>query len=127
MDEPLASLDEARKAEILPYLERLRDETRLPILYVSHAIAEVARLATTIVVIEAGRVLRAGPAAEVLADPAAVPALGVREAGSVLSARVEAHEVDGLTRLATAAGPVWLPRVAAEPGSGYGCGSRRRT
>lgn len=117
MDEPLASLDEARKAEILPYLERLRDETRLPILYVSHAIAEVARLATTIVVIEGGRVLRAGPAAEVLADPAAVPALGVREAGSVLSARVEAHEADGLTRLATAAGPVWLPRVAAEPGA----------
>ena len=46
MDEPLASLDEARKAEILPYIERLRDETRIPIVYVSHSVAEVARLAT---------------------------------------------------------------------------------
>src|SRR5215467_4454571 len=50
MDEPLASLDEARKGEILPYIERLRDESRIPIVYVSHAIAEVTRLATTIVV-----------------------------------------------------------------------------
>ena len=48
MDEPLAALDEARKAEILPYLERLRDEIRIPILYVSHSPSEVARLATTV-------------------------------------------------------------------------------
>ncbi len=117
MDEPLASLDEARKAEILPYLERLRDETRLPILYVSHAMAEVARLATTLVVMEAGRVLRAGPVSEVLADPGAVPSLGIREAGAILPARVEAQEADGLTRLATSAGPLWLPRVVAEVGA----------
>ena len=51
MDEPLASLDEARKAEILPYIERLRDEAGIPIVYVSHAIAEVARLATDVVVL----------------------------------------------------------------------------
>jgi molybdate transport system ATP-binding protein len=51
LDEPMAALDEARKAEILPYLERLRDETQVPVLFVSHAIAEVARLATTIVVL----------------------------------------------------------------------------
>jgi molybdate transport system ATP-binding protein len=49
MDEPLAALDEARKAEILPYLERLRDEMGLPILYVSHSVPEVLRLATTVV------------------------------------------------------------------------------
>ena len=58
MDEPLASLDDARKAEILPYLERLRDEVRVPILYVSHALAEVARLATTMVALAEGRVRR---------------------------------------------------------------------
>jgi len=63
MDEPLAALDEARKAEILPYIEALRDETGLPILYVSHSLPEVARLATTIAVIEAGRVAALGPAA----------------------------------------------------------------
>ena len=59
MDEPLASLDEARKAEVLPYIERLRDRSGLPILYVSHASAEVERLATTVVRLEGGRVAAA--------------------------------------------------------------------
>ncbi|NUB44466.1 molybdenum ABC transporter ATP-binding protein [Fertoebacter nigrum] len=117
MDEPLAALDEARKAEILPYLERLRDEVAVPVLYVSHALAEVARLATTLVVLEGGRVTHAGPAAALLADPAAVPALGIREAGAVLEARVVRHEADGLTQLAVSGGTLLLPRVAAEPGA----------
>lgn len=117
MDEPLASLDHARKAEILPYLERLRDDAGLPILYVSHALPEVARLATTIVVLEAGRVRRAGAAADILGDPALAPALGLREAGSVIGARMMAQEADGLSRLETAAGPIWLPRIAALPGA----------
>jgi molybdate transport system ATP-binding protein len=116
MDEPLAALDEARKAEILPYLERLRDEFRLPILYVSHSVAEVARLATTIVILEAGRVIAAGPTAELLSDPATAPGFGLREAGALLNARVAAQDEDGLTRLQTEAGPIWLPRVAAAPG-----------
>jgi molybdate transport system ATP-binding protein len=117
LDEPLASLDEARKAEILPYLERLRDELHLPILYVSHAISEVARLATTVVLLEAGQVIAAGPAEQVLSDPATAPVLGLREAGAILSARVAAQEADGLTRLDTVAGPLWLPRVAAPVGT----------
>lgn len=116
MDEPLASLDEGRKAEILPYIEALRDETGLPILYVSHSLPEVARLATTIVVIEGGRVAVVGPAAEILSDPAAAPLLGLRDAGAVLTARIVAHEADGLTRLETEAGPLWLPQVAGPPG-----------
>jgi molybdate transport system ATP-binding protein len=69
MDEPLAALDEERKAEILPYLERLRGETDIPVLYVSHSMAEVARLATTLVLMEKGRVVRSGPAHDVLSDP----------------------------------------------------------
>jgi molybdate transport system ATP-binding protein len=116
MDEPLAALDEARKAEILPYLERLRDETQLPILYVTHSAAELARLATTVVLIEAGRVTRAGPAAELLADPTTAPALGLREVGAILVAKVAAQEGDGLTRLDTSAGPLWLPRLHAPLG-----------
>ncbi len=116
MDEPLAALDEARKAEILPYLERLRDELRLPILYVSHSMAEVARLATTVVLIEAGRVTAAGPAADLLSDPAAAPLIGLRDAGALLAARLAEHEEDGLSRLETAAGPIWLPRVPGDPG-----------
>lgn len=58
MDEPLASLDDARKQEILPYIERLRDELKIPILYVTHARAEVERLAAAVVRIEGGRVAR---------------------------------------------------------------------
>ena len=111
------TLDEARKAEILPYLERLRDELRLPILYVSHSVAEVARLATSIVLLEAGRVMAAGPAATVMADPAMAPVMGLREAGALISATVAAHEADGLTRLSSAGGPIWLPRVGAAPGA----------
>ena len=117
MDEPLAALDEARKAEILPYLERLRDDLRLPILYVSHSPAEVARLATTVVLVEGGRLLAAGPAAQILSDPVTAPAFGLREAAAILTARIAGQEDDGLTRLDTAAGPVWLPRVPGAPGT----------
>ena len=60
MDEPLASLDEARKAEIVPYVERLRDETKIPIVYVSHTVAEVARLASDVVMLSDGKVVAAG-------------------------------------------------------------------
>jgi molybdate transport system ATP-binding protein len=116
MDEPLAALDEGRKAEILPYVEALRDETGLPILYVSHSLPEVARLATSIAVIEAGRVAAFGPAAQILSDPETAPHLGLRDAGAVLTARIAAQEGDGLTRLQTSAGPLWLPRIGGEEG-----------
>jgi len=66
LDEPLASLDAARKAEILPYLERLRDNSKLPMIYVSHDAGEVARIATHVVRLEGGRVVASG-GAEVLA------------------------------------------------------------
>ena len=117
MDEPLAALDDQRKSDILPYIERLRDEVRLPILYVSHAMAEVARLATTLVLIDEGRVTAVGPTADLLADPATAPAIGLREVGAVLAARVASHDDDGLTRLQCGAGPLWLPRLSAPVGS----------
>jgi molybdate transport system ATP-binding protein len=72
MDEPLAALDRKRKAEILPYIERLRDEMRLPIIYVSHAADEVARLADDVVLLENGTLVTQGPAAEIFARPPAV-------------------------------------------------------
>lgn len=112
MDEPLAAIDDAAKAEILPYLERLRDLTNVPILYVSHSVPEVARLATTVVLIEGGRVQRTGPAADILSDPASVTTLGPREMGAVLTATIAAHEEDGLTRLICAAGPILVPQTA---------------
>jgi len=118
MDEPLAALDEARKDEILPYLERLRGESAVPILYVSHSVAEVARLATTVVALSGGRVARIGPAGEVLADPQAVPDLGVRTAGALIEGRVAAHDpVDDLTELSVSAGTLTLPRIEAAIGT----------
>ena len=117
MDEPFSALDSARKAEILPYLERLRDQAGLPILYVSHALPEVARLATTIVVLQQGRVVRVGPCAEVLADPAMAGVLGLRDAGALITARLVAHEADGLSQLQTAAGPVFLPHLSGPVGA----------
>jgi molybdate transport system ATP-binding protein len=115
-DEPLAALDAARKAEILPYFERLRDDGRVPVLYVTHSAAEVARLATTVVVLEEGRVVRQGAAQEVLSDPAVTPT-GVREAGAVLEATVAAHHDDGLTELDAGGVPLFVPRVAQAPGA----------
>ncbi|MDS7597991.1 molybdenum ABC transporter ATP-binding protein [Agrobacterium tumefaciens] len=92
MDEPLASLDEARKAEIIPYLERLRDEMKIPIVYVSHSIQEVARLSDTIVVIKDGKVETQGKAADVLSRPALSVHLEKREAGSIVSGHLESFD-----------------------------------
>ena len=118
MDEPLANLDGPRKQEILPYLERLRDgPLGLPILYVSHAVDEVARLANTLVLLQDGAVRAQGPLFDVMADPAAVPLLGVREAGAVLEATVTGHADDGLSTLALSAGTLELPGVQADVGA----------
>lgn len=116
MDEPLAALDGPRKAEILPYLDRLKREAGVPMLYVSHAVDEVARLADHMVLLGGGRVARQGPIFEVMADPAAVPLLGVREAGAVLRAKVAVHGADGLSTLKLAAGEVQLMGVQAPLG-----------
>lgn len=118
MDEPLASLDGPRKQEILPYLEHLRDgPLALPILYVSHAVDEVARLADTLVLIQDGQVRTQGSLFDVMADPAAVPLLGVREAGAVIEADVTAHADDGISTLTVSAGTLELPGVQAEVGA----------
>jgi molybdate transport system ATP-binding protein len=117
MDEPLASLDQARRTEILPYLEALRDETDIPILYVSHSMSEVARLATYIVVLEAGRVVRQGTAQSVLSDPSTVPLMGVQEAGSILNGTVLKHHPDGLTEVQVSSGSMLLPGFDSPTGS----------
>lgn len=114
-DEPLSALDTARKEEILPYFERLRDAFDLPILYVSHSPAEVARLANFVVALEGGQVIGAGRAEEVLGDPAILP-LGARGAGAVLAAMVVTHHEDGLTELSAQGAPLFLPKIAQDPG-----------
>jgi molybdate transport system ATP-binding protein len=112
MDEPLASLDERRRDEILPYIERLRDEMSLPIVYVSHSIPEVARLATTLVVLSDGEVAAIGPTAEVMGRIDLFPLTGRAEAGAILATRVTAHDLQfGLTTLTAAAGELRVPRL----------------
>ncbi|MCF2906325.1 molybdenum ABC transporter ATP-binding protein [Octadecabacter sp. CECT 8868] len=116
MDEPLSALDAPRKAEVLPYIEALRDQTSIPILYVSHDMGEVARLARNIVVLNKGQVVLSGDMEDVLSDPAAVPFLGVRDAGAVLTGRVVGHADDGLTKIETGAGAVWVPGAVGRAG-----------
>lgn len=108
MDEPLAALDAARKREILPYLERLHAELEMPVLYVSHAIDEVARLADHLVLMEEGRVLAAGPLAETLAR-ADLPTARDEEGGVVIAATVGAQDtVYHLTRLDFPGGSIYV-------------------
>ncbi len=117
MDEPLASLDEQRKAEIIPYLERLRDETKTPIVYVSHSIQEVARLADRIVVMKDGRVDAEGNAAEVLSRPDFSTHLERREAGSILSGNIESFdERHGLAAVRLNAALLQVPAKKATAG-----------
>jgi len=91
MDEPLAALDSQRKSEILPYLERLHDELDIPVLYVSHAQDEVARLADHIVLLRDGKALASGPIGETLARLDLPLALG-DDAGVVISGTVSAYD-----------------------------------
>jgi molybdate transport system ATP-binding protein len=119
MDEPLASLDPARKAEILPYLERLRDEARLPIVYVSHSIDEVARLARTMVLMSEGRVAAIGKVSEVMSRLDLRPLTGRFEAGVVVEGQVASHDdAYQLTAVSLAGGQqLSVPRLGAEPGA----------
>src|SRR5579871_3129296 len=107
MDEPLAALDETRKAEILPYIEKLRDETGIPIVYVSHALAEVSRLASSVVVLRTGRLVAIGDPGEVLKRTEFMPQDAVEEAGAIIEARISQHDANfALTMLESKAGPL---------------------
>lgn len=118
MDEPLASLDDARKAEILPYIERLRDETKIPIVYVSHSVSEVFRLATDVVVMKDGRVAASGTAADILARYDLLPDEERGEAGMMIKLTLtEQDDGYGLSVLQSAGGEWRVPRVEAEPGA----------
>jgi len=104
LDEPLASLDAARREEVLPYLEALRARIALPIVYVSHEFGEVLRLATHLVLLQAGRVRAQGPIADVSRDPALAALSGPNVFGAVIDARVIGNEAaSGFARLAIGA------------------------
>jgi molybdate transport system ATP-binding protein len=118
MDEPLASLDDRRKAEIMPYIERLRDETKVPIVYVSHSVAEVARLATDMVVLDAGRVVAFGPTAQILQRLDLLPEEEQGEGGAILDMRVTGRDpAFGMATLASGLGEIQVAGLEAEVGS----------
>ncbi|MBV9045721.1 MAG: TOBE domain-containing protein, partial [Alphaproteobacteria bacterium] len=117
LDEPLASLDAQRRAEVLPYLERLRDETKLPMLYVSHAVDEVARLADDIVVVNQGKIAVNGSVFDVLTRLELSALAGAPPVGAVIAATVSSHREDGLTALAFDGGTLFVSRLAAAIGA----------
>jgi molybdate transport system ATP-binding protein len=117
MDEPLASLDAPRKAEILPFLTRLKTALKLPVIYVTHSLEELAQLGDSVVLLERGHVLAAGPLADI-AGRADLP-LGQRDdAGAVLVCRVAEQDGDRvLTRLEGGGISLWVPNLDAELGA----------
>jgi molybdate transport system ATP-binding protein len=112
MDEPLASLDDSRKQEILPFIERLRDQAQVPIVYVSHSLPEVARLATTVVVLQDGRIVATGSPTDVLGRADVIASDLAAEGGVLIEATVSGHDrAFGLTALRSRAGTFQAPHL----------------
>jgi molybdate transport system ATP-binding protein len=117
LDEPFSAVDRPMREGLYETLHALRGSLAIPTLLVTHDMDEALRLADRMVVIEAGVAISSGTAAEVLCDPRALRTLGLREAGAMITAEVVGDDADGLSRLQTASGPVFLPQVGAPPGT----------
>ncbi len=112
MDEPLASLDASRKDEILPFIEELSNELKLPVFYVSHSMEEIVRLADTLVLMSDGEIAAAGPLEEITSRLDLRPLTGRYEAGSVINVVVSQHdEQDQLSELSFREGKFVVPRL----------------
>ena len=118
LDEPLSALDLKRKAELLPYIRALPGRFRIPLIYVSHAVEEVAQLADEVLILTAGRVVARGEVHTVLERPEAEAVSGHFEAGALLDASVQRQVPDyALTELDLAGQRLTLPRIDAPPGT----------
>ena len=117
LDEPFSAVDRATRETLFGEIAALRAYLNMPVILVTHDMDEARMLADRMLVIQHGRMLRAGTAAEVMFDATVLHALGIREAGSSIAARIAAQEADELTRLDTLAGPLWLPRIDGERGT----------
>jgi molybdate transport system ATP-binding protein len=119
MDEPLASLDAARKAEILPYLDRLHASSSVPIIYVSHNLDEICRLCDHLVILDHGQVVANDALHSVLARMD-LPQIGGDEAGAVITGDIASFDTGyDLTRLTFTGGELWLPGRLGEIGDSY--------
>ena len=115
MDEPLSSLDTARKREIISYIEELPGRFAIPVLYVTHDIDEVTRLSSRMLLLSAGRMAAHGDVSEILQRIDLWSSTGRLEAGSVIEARIERH-AEGMTHLAFETGRLQIPAIDAVPG-----------
>ena len=110
LDEPLAALDRARREEVLPYLETLRDRLAIPMVYVTHNFDEVLRLATHIVLMQAGAVIAQGGIGEMSLDPHLRALIGPDEVGAIVEGVVLGLDAAGnLTRLQVGRGEIHVP------------------
>jgi molybdate transport system ATP-binding protein len=117
MDEPLASLDGARKAELLPFIARLPGQFGIPILYVSHAMDEVLRLADHLVLMDSGRMADCGTVEEVMSRPSFAAVSGGQDLANVITATVAKNDpLHGTTHLAFPGGVIRVPLLTVEPG-----------
>ncbi len=118
MDEPLASLDRQRKQEILPFLQQLNREFRIPVLYVSHDLHEVLQLANHMVLLKEGRVAATGPIQDVFARLDLPELVESNAVGAILETRIVEHEPHfGLTRVEFLGQSLFLPQQALPPGA----------
>ena len=117
LDEPFSAVDSATRERLYAEIIALRAHLAMPVVLVTHDMNEAQLLADRMVVIEAGRVVREGTTAQVMSDPEALRAMGIREVAAMLPAVIAEHLGDGLTRLEAVAGPLFLPGVEGAPGS----------
>jgi molybdate transport system ATP-binding protein len=117
LDEPFSAVDRVTRESLYTEIIALRAHLAMPVVLVTHDMNEAQLLADRLVVISGGALVAAGPTGTVMADPKALHAMGIREAAAMLGAVVQGHDADGMTALHSTAGPLWLPRIEAAPGT----------
>lgn len=117
LDEPFSAVDRVTRETLYSEIIALRAHLDMPVVLVTHDVHEAQLLADQMLVVDRGQVVAKGSTAEVMANPEALRVMGLREAAAMLRARVAAHLPDGLSQLEAATGPLFLPRVEAEPGT----------
>ena len=118
LDEPLASLDAARREEVLPYLETLRDQLSIPMVYVSHQFDEVLRLATSVVLMQAGKTIAQGGVGDMSLHKELRAIIGADSVGAIVDGTVIATEsANGLTRVNVGRGELKVPALNAAAGA----------
>ncbi len=115
LDEPFSAVDPRTRRQLHLQILELRAHLRMPVVLVTHDLEDARALADRVLVIEDGRVLQTGTPDDVLSDTLSLRAMGLRELAATFVATVERHEDDGLTRLTSSAGVLWIPRIDAAP------------